>query len=360
MPPLEKARRANATLDRRALLGALAVPLAVPLAGSLVGACEPAMPLTRSDTPRLDIAGLDRAMTEIAARARPAALGVGLMNLESGEAFTYAGDHPFPMQSVFKMLLGAAVLAEADAGRLLLAERYSLIDEQLSPPFSPISEAWPARRDYTAGELLTAAVSHSDNTAADVLMKRIGGPGAVTAWLQAKRVPEVRVDRYERQLQTEVYGLPSFRPAWRSEAAFAARLAAWPEGARRRAMADYLADPRDTATPRGMLEFLNLLNNGSLLSPASTRLLLKTMADSPTGARRLKAGLPRGTVLAHKTGTARTDLGLNPAVNDVGVFVLSDQRAYALAVFLAGSTLDASGRDAIFAQVARMAIRSVG
>jgi len=356
MPPLEKARRVNATLDRRTFVAALAAPLGA----TLVGACEPAMPLTRSATPRLDIAGLDRRIAEIAARAAPAALGVGLMNLESGEAFTYAGDRPFPMQSVFKMLLGAAVLAQADAGGLLLTERYSLIDEQLSPPFSPISAAWPGRRDYTARDLLLAAVSLSDNTAADVLMKRIGGPGAVTAWLQAKHVPEVRVDRYERELQTEVYGLPSFRPAWRTEAAFAAQLAAWPAERRRQAMRTYLADPRDTATPRGMLEFLNLLNNGSLLSADSTRLLLRIMAESPTGAGRLRAGLPKGTVLAHKTGTARTDLGFNPAISDVGVFILPDRRAYALAVFLAGSPLDEAARDAIFAEVARISVHGVG
>ncbi len=329
-------------------------------AAALVSACGPGEPLTASVTPRLDMDGLNAAMAEIAGRARPARLGVGLTNLDSGEVFSFAGDQPFPMQSVFKMLLGAAALAEVDAGRLSLDERFVLEEEQLSPPFSPIAAAWPARRDYTARELLAAAVSGSDNTAADVLMKRIGGPGAVTAWLDAKRVTEMRVDRYERELQTEAHGLPSFRPAWRTEPVFAAALAMQPQGARLAAMRAYLADPRDTATPRGMLQFLGMLNAGALLSAASTRLLLQLMTDTPTGARRIKAGLPEGAVLAHKTGTSRTDLGLNLAINDVGIFTLSDKRSYALAVFLAGSTLDDVARDALVADVARAAVKGVG
>lgn len=304
--------------------------------------------------------GLNEAMAEIAARARPGALGVGLTNLESGEVFTFAGERRFPMQSVFKMLLGAAVLAEVDARRLTLDEEFVLTEEMLSPPFSPISAAWPGRRDYTTRDFLAAAVSMSDNTAADVLMKRIGGPGAVTAWLDARRILEVRVDRYERELQTEAHGLPSFRPEWRTEGVFAAALERQPQTARMQAMRAYLADPRDTASPRGILQFLHLLNSGQLLSPASTRLLLQLMTDTPTGARRLKAGLPKGAVLAHKTGTSRTDLGLSPAVNDVGIFTLADKRSYALAVFLAGSTLDEAGRDAVFADVARAAVKGVG
>lgn len=361
MARLEKPSGPNATLwtslGRRQLLAGGAA--------TFVSACGRGEPLTASVTPRLGMDGLNTAMAEIAVRARPGRLGVGLTNLESGEVFTFAGDRRFPMQSVFKMLVGAVALAEVDAGRLHLDERFRLEEEQLSPPFSPISAAWPARRDYTARELMAAAVSGSDNTAADVLMKRIGGPGAVTAWLDAKRVLEVRVDRYERELQTEAHGLPSFRPEWRTEAAFAAALAMRPQAERLAAMRAYLADPRDTATPRGMLQFLTLLNENALLSPTSTRALLQLMTDTRTGARRIKAALPEGAVLAHKTGTGRTDLGLNVGVNDVGIFTLPeeggvDRRSYALAVFLSGSTLDDVGRDALVADVARAAVKGVG
>lgn len=318
------------------------------------------MPLTVSRTPKLNMAKLDADIGAIAALAKPAVLGVGLTNLESGETWSHNGERRFPMQSVFKAPLGAAVLSEVDGRRLSLDEVLTLEAEQLSPPYSPIADAWPGRNAYTVRELLTAAVGVSDNTAADLLMKRIGGPGAVSAWLQAERIDEVRVDRYERELQPEVVGMASFRPAWKGAEAFLRARDTVPEAQRRAAMARYLTDPRDTATPRGMLNFLDKLDGGELISPASTRLLLQIMTDSPSAPNRLKAGLPRGASLAHKTGTAGTDLGLNPATNDVGVLTLPDRRKYAVAVFLSGSPLDDAGRDALIAQVARAIVRGIG
>ena len=103
-----------ATLDRRALLAA------GPIA--LLAACEPKMPMTVSTTPKIDIAELTDAVRALATEAQPGALGVGLTNLESGQSFTFNGERRFPMQSVFKLPLAAAVLAEMDAGRLLMTE----------------------------------------------------------------------------------------------------------------------------------------------------------------------------------------------------------------------------------------------
>lgn len=341
-----------ATLPRRAVLAAAPA--------GLLAACEPAMPLTVSTTPKLKLDLLNREVAAIAKRARPGALGMALMNLESGETFLHLGERPFPMQSVFKLPLAAAVLAEVDARRLVLHEPFVLAEDQLSPQHSPIATAWPARRDYSARELLEATVVDSDNTAADVLMKRIGGPGAVTAWLEARRISGVRVDRYERDLARDVYGMPSFRPQWRDPALFAAAKAAVPPERRLAAMRAYMADPRDTATPRGMIEFLNALDRQELLSPASTRLLLQMMGRTQRGAGRLRAGLPSDAFLAHRPGTSGTDQGLSTAHNDVGLFTLADKRAYAIAVFLSGSTLDEAGRDGIIADAARTAVKGVG
>jgi len=341
-----------ATLDRRALLAAAP---AVLLAG-----CDPKMPVTVSTTPKIDMDGLMKAVTAIAETARPGVLGAGLTNLESGQTFVFNGDRRFPMQSVFKLPLAAAVLAEVDAGRMLLTEPSYIQEDQLSPAFSPIAKAWPALREYTAQALFEAMVIDSDNTAADVLMKRIGGPGAVTAWLTARHVPEVRVDRYERELQSDVYGMPSFRPAWRDDAQFAQARAAVPAADRLVAMGRYMIDPRDTATPRGMLEFLQLLDRQELISPASTKRLLELMGRTRRGNGRIRAGLPRDAFLAHRPGTSGVDQGISTAHNDVGVFTLADKRSYALAVFLSGSTADDAGRDRIIAEVTRAAVRAVG
>jgi beta-lactamase class A len=125
-------------------------------------------------------------------------------------------------------------------------------------------------------------------------------------------------------------------------------------------MRRYMTDPRDTATPRGMLEFLQMLDRQELISPASTRRLLELMGRTSRGNARIKAGLPEGAFLAHRPGTSGVDQGISTAHNDVGIFTLADHRSYALAVFLSGSTLDDAGRDRIIAEVTRAAVRAVG
>lgn len=351
MRPFRTPGAPDATLHRRQMLaGGLALT---------VGACSKPMPLTVSHTPRLDTKRLAEEVPALAQRARPGVLGFGLMNLESGERWALEGDRRFPMQSVFKAPLAAAVLAEVDAGRVRLDEAVKIEDVDLSPRWSPIADAWPGRADYTVQELLVAAVEQSDNTAADVLMKRIGGPGAVTAWLQAKRVPDLRVDRYERELQPEAHGVASFRPEWRGPVFWAKAQTVAP-ALRRAAMARYLADPRDTATPNGMLEFLAKLDAGELLSLPSSRRLIRMMTEGPRGAERLKAGLPAKWLFAHKVGSSGDDLGLTLAYNDVGILTLPDKRSYAVAAFLSGATAREADQAALFADLGRLVAKSVG
>lgn len=325
-----------------------------------LAACQPAERTTAGTAPPMDTKLLDREIGAIAARAKPAAFDVGVLNIDGGETWALSATRAFPMQSVFKAPLGAAVLAQVDAGRLSLDEVITLTELDLSPPYSPVADAWPRVKSYTVRDLLVRAVGGSDNTAADVLMKRIGGPGVVQAWLTDKHIRDLRIDRYERELQTDVYGMAPFRPEWRGEAAFATVLGAVPPDTRRAAMAAYLSDRRDTATVSAALDFLRKLVARQLLSPQSTDLLLQIMTESPTGQNRLKAGLPPDATLAHKTGTGRTDLGVNPATNDIGVIRLKDGRRYGVAVFLAGSPASDAERDAMIADVARAVVRAAG
>jgi beta-lactamase class A len=336
MPRLEKPSRANATLSRRALLAGVG---AVGLT-----ACQE-QPLTASRTPRLDMEKLNTGVAEIARRIRPGALGMGLTNLESGEHFSFAGERRFPLAGAFVLPLAAAATAEAEARRLSWDERVTLEEQQLSAPPSAIAQAWPARRDFTLGELLKSALD-GDSTAADVLMKRIGGPGAVNAWLDAKRVRGVRVDRYAREALVDQHGLPSFRPEWRMEGVFAQALAREPQQARLAAMQRYVADPRDTATPVGMLEFLGMLGGGQLVSRAAGRRLFRMIR--------------KGRGRAHLVSTARPDLGITPALVDVGVFALPERRAYAMTIFASGLALDGPGRAKLLNDLTALARSSVG
>jgi len=326
-----------------------------------LAAChQPAERTTAATAKPMDTEVLDREIGALAARARPAAFDVGVLSIDGGESWALHADRAFPMQSVFKAPLGAAVLSEVDRGRLSLDEPITIAENELSPPYSPVADAWPRVKTYTVRELLVRAVGESDNTAADLLMRRIGGPGVVQAWIGEHKITDMRIDRYERELQTDVYGMPAFRPAWKGEAAFTAALAQTPPATRRAAMGTYLTDHRDTATVPAALTFLQKLVTGQLLSPASTQLLVQIMTESPTGAGRLKAGLPEGATVAHKTGTGRTDLGVNPAANDIGVITLKDGRRYGVAVFLAGSTASDDDRDAIIADVARAVVKAAG
>ena len=340
-----------ATLDLRSLLAAAPFGLLV--------ACQAKVPMAASTTPPVDLTGFETRVQAIAGDARPGVLGVGLMNLESGESYLFNDDRPFPMQSVFKLLLGAAVLSEVDAGELGLDERFSLEDIQLSPQHSPIATAWPARREYSTQELLESCVVGGDNTATDVLMKRISGPGAVTAWLTSKALTGLRVDRSERELQPEANGMATFRPAWRDAAVYDAVRSKVPATQRLAAMRAYMADPRDTATPRGILEFLQKLHRQDLLSPASTERLRGTMVRTLSAPNRLRAGLPADAVLAHRTGSSGFHVGLRPACNDVGIFTLADRRAYAIVTFLSGSTIEDDDSDALIARVAAAAVDTI-
>ena len=313
----------------------------------------------------LDTKLLDHEFPTLAARARPGDFNLGVLEARGEQLWCWNGETRMPMQSVFKAPLAAAALAEVDAGRLKLGERIPIGPLDLSPPPSAINRAWPSPPEghvmnLPAVDLIALAIQQSDNTAADAIMKRIGGPGAVTAWLRSKQIVDMSIDRYERELQQEVAGMGSFRPAWKDEAAWTAARDAVPAAARQGAMDAYLADPRDTTTVPAALSFLHRLNLGELLSSASTRLLLQLMATTSTGLHRLAAGLPPGARLAHKTGSARTDLGFTPATNDIGLITLGDGRRFAIAAFLAGSTATESGRDSLFADAARLAARAVG
>ncbi len=344
------------SLSRRA---ALAAGASIALAS-----CGRRGPVGRKSRP-LDTGSLDRGFPALADRARPGAFAVGVMDLATSVTWYWNIDRPFPLEGASTAPMAAAALAEVDAGRMSLNEPVRFTDLDLSPPPSAIDAKWPTPPDGHAASvpvstLLTLALQLGDSTAADVLMKRIGGPDAVTAWLRLKGVTEMRIDRYGRELQGEMEGMPTFRPAWKDEAAFVAARDQIPAPDRQAAMDAYLSDPRDTTTLPGALNFLSQLAGGDLLSPASTALMLKWMEGERSGQARLRAGLPKDARLSHTAGTSGTDVGFTPATNDIGVATFADGRRYAIAGFLAGSTATEAQRDALFADAAKLITAASG
>jgi beta-lactamase class A len=323
---------------------------------ALAGCGEP--PMLGQEDPLFDRQTMTADFQPIADRVAPGQLGVAVEDLGTGQIISFNGETRFPLQGAVMIPLGAAVMAEVEAGRLRLDDEVLIEDVDLSPPPSAIADAWPGRNTYTIQALLERAVGQGDTTAADVLLKRVGGPGAVTAWLQGRKVNHLDIDRYQRQLLPEALGLASFRADWRGEAAYGAALAKVPPAGRRRATLAALADPRDTATPLGVLRLLEALNQAELLGPDSRRRLGGIISQTRDGPGRLRAALPDDAHLAHVPATARADLNFTPVVGDVGVYTLKDGRKFAVVAFVSGSALPLAAQEKAIADVGRVVIKA--
>jgi beta-lactamase class A len=320
----------------------------------LLAACVPAREVPAATrAPRLDTSRLAADVQRVAARARPGRLGVGVVVLGSDQQWFLDGDTALPMQSVFKAPLVAAALDRADRGSWALDSVLVLRRTDLSVPYSAVNDTFPQRTQWTWSELLELAAGASDNTAADLALARLGGPAALTDWLRAKGIRGIRVDRYEHDQQMEITGLGPFRTEWSNPDSLAAAREGVPPDVQRRARDAYLRGKLDTMTPRGAIAFLLALAEGRLGSPRSTAHLLAIMTASQTGPQRLRAALPEGATLAHKTGTGPTLLGVCTAVNDIGIVTLPDGTRVAIAVLYSGSTAPAADREAVLADVGR-------
>lgn len=250
-------------------------------------------------------------------------VGIGVGVIETGKFEWLDPDGRFPMQSVYKFPISMAVLAAVDAGKLKLDQTVTIrkSDFLRQGQGSPIRDAHPEGDvQLTVRELIRYAVVQSDGTASDVLLRLVGGPNQVMAFLKSIGITEINV------VDTEVT-----------------------LGKDRR------AQYRNWATPRGAVELLKAFHAGKGLSPASHKLLLTDMTDVVTGPNRIKGMLPPGTVVAHKTGTGGTSKGITSATNDIGIVTLPDGRHLVVVVFVADSPADDDTRAAVIARVARAA-----
>lgn len=289
-------------------------------------------------------------------------LGVALIDLKDRKSWSHRGKEPFPLQSVFKLPLGIAVLQAVEAGKFKLDQPITVTRKDLSIYHSPLAKGFKGESNaYPLRDLLTRATGDSDNTAADLLLRLVGGPQVVTRILRDGGVEGISVDRYERVLQPEILGLPGF--GWDKAidtAAFYKQIQAIPAAERRKTLASVLDDKRDAATPEASIAFLDGLAAGNWLrEPAHNALIEKITVESKSGPHRVRAGLPEGARFAHKTGLGPSPGGLNHATNDIGIVTLPNGRRFAIAVYLKGATVDENAREAAHAAVARAAVASL-
>jgi len=288
-------------INRRALLGAAAVPL---LGGWQARAGG--------------FATLPAALARIE-RERGGRLGVAVLDAGSGARAAHRGDERFPMTSTFKLPLAAAVLARADAGldrmdRVVTYPREDLVT--YSPATAPRAGDGGG---MTLAALCEATVTLSDNTAGNLLLRALGGPGGLTAFFRTLGDGVSRLDRWETALNE---GTPG--------------------------------DPRDTTSPDAMLGTLRALALGDALRPASRAQLLDWLRRNTTGDHRLRAGLPPGWSAGEKTGT-----GGHHTSNDVGLlWPPGDAPPILVAAYLTEGPADPAAREATLAAVAAAVVSS--
>lgn len=302
----------------------------------------------------LDVPALERELAQVAARV-DGRLGACVTD---GIRFACVrADERFSMQSVMKLLVGAAVLRAVDQQRWTLDEKITLRREDLSLYVQPLSAlVGPHGFTTSVGDLVRRAIIESDSAATDFLIRKLGGPPAVQQSLEAMTIRGIRLDRDERHLQTEIAGL-RWRPELVDAKVLDEEIARLPDHVRAEAFRRYQKDVRDTVTPRGMADFLMRLRAGKLLSSSSTAFVLQAMAECATFPDRLKAGVPDGWQVAHKTGTSGSWEGVTAATNDVGILTSRAGTHLAVAVFLADSKASSRERAAAIARVSAAAVR---
>lgn len=282
----------------------------------------------------------------------PGKAGIAVTKTDGSWMVSYRGDEPMPQQSVSKLWVAISVMDAIDKGKLRLDDQVTLTKSDLTLFHQPIAALiGPKGYTTTVASLLKRAMTQSDNTANDFLMRRVGGPSAIRDVISSKRLGAIKFGPGERHFQAATAGL-TWKPEYSMGWAFNAARSALPESARRAAMDKYVADPMDGATPAAIARSLARLKRGELLSPQSTRYLLNVMESTETGRARLKAGLPAGWTLAHKTGTGQDLRNRTAGFNDVGIMIAPDGTSYAVAVMIADTTAPVPTRQKLIQQVA--------
>lgn len=282
----------------------------------------------------------------------PGKAGIAVMKGDGSWFVSYRGDEPMPQQSVSKLWVAISVMDAVDKGQLRLDDQVTLRKSDMTLFHQPIAGLiGPNGYTTTIASLLKRAMTQSDNTCNDFLMRRVGGPTVIREVIATKRLGAIRFGPGERHFQAATAGL-TWKPEYSNGWAFQSARAALPLTVRKAAMDRYVNDPMDGATPAAIARALVRLKRGELLSPQSTQYLLNIMQSTVTGRARLKAGMPAGWTLAHKTGTGQ-DLGSRTAgFNDVGIMTAPDGTSYGVAVMIADTTAPMSVRQHLIQQVA--------
>lgn len=247
--------------------------------------------------------------------ASGARLGVCALDTGTGLQIRYRADERFPLCSTFKVFVGSAILQRSvkNPGLLQQRIRYSLKD---LATYSPVAEKH-LDDGMTVAELCAAAIQYSDNTSANLLMKILGGPSAVTAFARSIGSSEFQIDRWEPEMNTAIPG-----------------------------------DLRDTATPASIARGLKSLLLGDGLPDLQKEQLKEWLIGNTTGAKRIRAAAPAAWQVGDKTGSG--DYG---TANDIAVLWPPEGRPIILAIYQTHQQAEARRSDELIVAAARIVLK---
>jgi beta-lactamase class A len=233
-------------------------------------------------------------------------IGVYAINTNNNQIIAYRADERFPLQSTFKMIGAAALLKQSTTDRSLLREKIHYTKNDLIS-WHPITGKYVGS-GMTLEALSEAAVSYSDNTAINLIMKKIGGPIAVTNFAHSIGNKSFNIEHYEADLNSN----PN--------------------------------NEQDTSTPKDMAISLQKLTLGNILTAPQRAQLVTWMRNNTTSYKRIRAGVPIGWVVADKTGSG--DYGIS---NDIGIMWSPQSKPIVLAIYTAQNKQDANRREDLVA-----------
>ena len=258
--------------------------------------------------------------------------GISVLSMRDNWQIDQNAARLYPQQSCSKLWVAITALDLVDQGRIRLDDRVTLGRNDLTLFHQPLrAKILGGGATTTLGALLFTAMTESDNTANDKLMRSIGGPDAVRGMVERQGLGSIRFYDGERALQSKIAGL-IWSQRWAIGDGFYKARAALPLSVRKASFDRYIADPYDGASPHAVALALAKLEQGDLLSPASTSRLLSIMAATRTGKARVRAALARGWKWSHKTGTGQVLQGRIGGINDIGLLSAPDGTVYTMAL----------------------------
>jgi beta-lactamase class A len=277
-------------------------------------------------------------------------VGVIAKHLESGDEISVNGSSSYPMASVFKLPVLVEILAQVKEGKFRLEDEISIQNTDQHLGSGILADLTAPGVRLSVRNLVQLMMMISDNSAADILLEKVGAEN-VNRRLKQFGIDGISVNRTCQELIMDFVGLDyeKFRGLSLDQVAAEYRkMGGRSPEAFKTAVEAFNSNPEDQSTPQGMTSLLEKIFRKEILDPESCELILSIMLECQTGEARIRAGLPRGTPLAHKTGT------IAGTVNDTGIITLPDDQGHvALTVFTKGFLGKTSEVEDMIARIAR-------